>query len=87
LIHGSRLRDSSRFSPEQPSQAEVSSEEDQVEDLLSLTEDHKDALEVWMREVVVPDYQRFLADPSIGIPFEEVEAELDRDMEEILKGR
>ena len=41
----------------------------------SIPLDMVEAVEVWLREEVVPGYQAFLKDPSTGIPADQV---LDR---------
>jgi Arc/MetJ-type ribon-helix-helix transcriptional regulator len=64
-----------------------SGENEVVQAGLSRLQDEDDVRERWLREVAVPAYERMLADPSLGIPLEDVERELAADMENMVKQR
>jgi Arc/MetJ-type ribon-helix-helix transcriptional regulator len=58
------------------------SESDVVQECIAAFREGDTELEEWLAEIAVPAYNRFLADPSLGIPLEQVKAEL---AEEALK--
>ena len=55
---------------------EYASEEDLVRERIEALQQEDQELKQWEREVVGPAYDRFMADPSSGIPLEEVERRL-----------
>jgi antitoxin ParD1/3/4 len=56
-----------------------------VRDGLRALKEHDEAVERWLREVVVPRYDAMLADPSRGIPIEEAFSEIRARLKERYK--
>jgi Arc/MetJ-type ribon-helix-helix transcriptional regulator len=56
---------------------EYASETDVVNEGVMALKDESEERERWEREVVVPAYNRLMADPSSAIPIEEVERHLE----------
>jgi antitoxin ParD1/3/4 len=59
---------------------DYSSEGEVIDEIVTSARENEAELEQWLREVAVPAYKNHLADPSTGIPLEQVKAELAEDL-------
>ena len=64
---------------------EYASEADVIQVALRDLQTEFDDLERWEREVVLPAYEAYLANPSTGIPIEEIRSEIEARRLERLK--
>jgi len=53
---------------------EFASESEVIREGLAALQDKDAGFEAWARELAVPAYERLLADPSLGIPLDQVRA-------------
>jgi antitoxin ParD1/3/4 len=64
---------------------EYASEEDVVHESLEVMKQENEERERWERDVLLPAYERYKADPSTGVPIEEVQQRIEARRRERLK--
>ena len=67
------------------SSGEYASEEEMVREGLEVLKQESAQRERWEREVLLPAYERYKADPSTGVPIEEVKRRFEARRRERLK--
>ena len=63
------------------SDGEFASESDVVSEGIALIHENDLSFEQWVREVALPAYEKFEADPSTGMTVEQVRAQLAADLD------
>ena len=77
--------DALKFVREKVSKGEFASESDVINESVAAMQDHDAELEHWLHEVGGPRYDRFQANPSSGIPIDQVEKNLEQRRKERAK--
>jgi antitoxin ParD1/3/4 len=76
-----------KFVREKVSKGEFASESEVINESVAAMRDHDHEFERWLQEVGGPRYDNFQANPSSGIPVDQVEKNLEQRRKERAKTR
>jgi antitoxin ParD1/3/4 len=79
--------DALKFVREKVSKGEFASESDVINESVAVMQDHDHEFEHWLQEVGGARYDNFQANPSSGIPIDQVEKNLEQRRKERAKTR
>jgi antitoxin ParD1/3/4 len=79
--------DALKFVREKVSTGEFASESDVINESVAAMQDHDHEFELWLHEVGASRYDSFQANPSSGIPIDQVEKNLEKRRKERAKSR